>query len=133
MFSPQIYIGFHLSSKQNPHFEVLLQSLAACWLPSQPSPLSAPFPQRERTNKCRRCRKPLGTRRNVWINWASARPRYCCLAPGEGTARGDIASRATNTFWGTRRAERGASCSAQFSLVLQLLNADPSQRKPRTF
>lgn len=60
VFSPQIYSSFHLSSKQNIHFEVLLQSLAVCWLPSQPSPLSPPFPQSERTNKCQRCHKPLG-------------------------------------------------------------------------
>lgn len=65
VFSRQIYISFHLSCKQNIHFEVLLQSLAVCWLPSQPSPLSPPFPQSERTNKCQRCHKTLGIYKNV--------------------------------------------------------------------
>lgn len=65
VFAPQIYISFRLSSKQNIHFEVLQQSLAVCWLPSQPSPLSPPFPQSERTNKCQRCHKTLGIHKNV--------------------------------------------------------------------
>jgi len=65
VFAPQIYIRFFLSSKQNIHFEVLLQSLAVCWLPSQPSPLSPPFPQSQRTNKCQRCHKTLGIYKNV--------------------------------------------------------------------